>query len=313
MEEGKSNGTIRQYLRFIRDFQKWFEDTEGVFAPDQVAPMHLVEYKRFLENQTNRAEEPLSVSHINSCLFGIRTFYKYCKNKEIVSSDPTRKLKFKRIESSGVPKYLSALELSKFYEAIERENVYIPKKKDKPETDADNAKKEKLLKKKIRDTAICRMMSSAGLRIQEVADLNIIDITLEEPKEQVVVRKGKGDKTRTVPLNGDVITALEEWMPYRQEAPRASPLFTNKSEERFTERGIYNVVVGYAQRAGLADMSPHSLRHTFCRYLVEQGIPLEDIAKLAGHKSIETTRLYTTPGMMDLRKAVNKISETKRK
>jgi integrase/recombinase XerC len=69
------------------------------------------------------------------------------------------------------------------------------------------------------------------------------------------------------------------------------------------------MVVKYADKVNLNDVSPHTLRHTFCKNLEDQGVPLQQIAYLAGHDSLETTRRYTEPGEKDLRKAVQSISE----
>ena len=75
-----------------------------------------------------------------------------------------------------------------------------------------------------------------------------------------------------------------------------------------TANGLWRILTGYGAAAKLDDFSPHVLRHTFCRRLAEAGVRLEEIAALAGHESIETTRRYVEPGEDDLRKAVEMLA-----
>ncbi|WP_041274457.1 tyrosine-type recombinase/integrase [Desulforamulus reducens] len=93
------------------------------------------------------------------------------------------------------------------------------------------------------------------------------------------------------------------------DSRKNEPLFLSERNTRMSDRTIRHMVTKYAKGAGLEDVSPHTLRHTFCKSLADQGVRLEHIAYLAGHESLETTRRYTQPGENDLRKAVQTISE----
>ena len=156
-------------------------------------------------------------------------------------------------------------------------------------------------------------MSEAGLRVQEVSDLNIVDICLEKRRENVTVRDGKGGKYRIVPLNKDLVESLESWMQYRKESKfdENAPLFLSERDSRPTDRTIRYMVTAYAKDAGLDDVSCHTLRHTFGKNLADAGVRLEQIAYLMGHDSLETTRRYLRPSENDLRKNVELISEKK--
>src|SRR5687767_2803211 len=76
-----------------------------------------------------------------------------------------------------------------------------------------------------------------------------------------------------------------------------------------TGRGIYGVIVGAARRAGLEDVSPHTLRHTFARATLDAGAELVDVAALLGHSRLDTTALYTQPSARDLERAVDRLAE----
>lgn len=284
-EDNKSSHTVKSYINALHKLAKWYEETEGTpFDPSAVTTMHLHEFRSYLDNI-----EQSSPATINANLAAIKVFYNFALEKGKVSYDPTRKIKIKKSMHNTSPRWMTKFEIAKFYQAIEE---------------------EKNEKRRARDMAICRLMSGAGLRESEVANLNIGDISLEHRMEDVTVRKGKGDKLRYVPLNKDVIEALEEWLKHRNVTDPREPLFiSQKKNNRITGRSIYNIVSKYAKKAGLEDISPHNLRHTFCKTLIDQGIGIERVAYLAGHENIETTRIYTLPSEQDLRKAVDSISE----
>jgi site-specific recombinase XerD len=154
-----------------------------------------------------------------------------------------------------------------------------------------------------RDIALIATMYHVGLRISEVAAMTVESIDMSARKGSVEV-VGKGRKHRSVPLNPDVRAALRSLIDWAdiEEGPiwhgQRGPLSAN---------AIWRIVAKYGRRAGI-DLTPHELRHTFCRMLAEKGVRLEQIAALAGHESIETTRRYVEPGKEDLRSAVWLIS-----
>ncbi|KNY27580.1 tyrosine-type recombinase/integrase [Pseudobacteroides cellulosolvens] len=285
--DGKSKKTVNEYPMILQKLMKWYEETEGnEFQPDKVTTLHIHEFVTFLDKIVNY--EP---AYINKILASLKTFYKYALEKGLVIYNPMLKVKMKRtMKQYAAPKWLSKQEASKFFHAIEQ---------------------EKNEKQKARDMAVCRLMAGAGLRVHEVSDLNISDICIEKRKESVTVRRGKGGKFRIVPLNSDVVESLESFMKYRENTNMNShePLFLSERNTRLSDRTIRHLVTKYAYSSKLDDVSPHTLRHTFCKNLADQGYGLQIIAQLAGHESLETTRRYTQPGNNDLRRAVQTISE----
>jgi integrase/recombinase XerC len=283
--EGKSEKTVNEYPVILKKLIKWYEETEGDgFSPDKVTTLHLHEFISYLDKI-----EEYEPSYVNKIIASLKTFYKYALDAKIVNYNPMLKVKMKRsMKQYAAPKWLSKQESAKYYHSVEQ---------------------EKNTKKKARDLAISRMMSGAGLRVEEVSDLNITDICLGKRRENVTVREGKGNKHRIIPLNEDVIESLEEWYKYRGEASNYEPVFLSERNNRIGVRTIRYMVTGYAEKASLQDVSPHTLRHTFAKSLIDQGVGLEQFAYLLGHDNLETTRRYTQPGENDLRKSVQKISE----
>jgi integrase/recombinase XerC len=141
-------------------------------------------------------------------------------------------------------------------------------------------------------------MLHAGLRVSEVRALTRDDVELSERKGRVIVQHGKGNKYREVPLNKTIRKLLSSWL----EMNPAGPLFPNKKKGRtpITVRGIFTLVANYAYLAKLEAVSPHTMRHTFCKDLIDMGVSIDQVAMMAGHGNLNITKRYTTPSAADL-------------
>jgi len=144
-----------------------------------------------------------------------------------------------------------------------------------------------------------------GLRRSEVADAELGKLTMNGRNARLVVC-GKRNKTRTVMLNVDAHRALKTWLAVRGES-ESRYLFLSQQGAGMTGKSVYRAVCKYAKTAGI-EMSPHSLRHTFAKSLVNRGVSLEKIAVLLGHENLNTTAIYLEPSELDLAHAVAKIA-----
>lgn len=151
------------------------------------------------------------------------------------------------------------------------------------------------------------LMLHTGLRISEVSNLRIGDISISPRKGEIIVRSGKGEKFRTVPLNLNVRNTLKTYLSVRPSVDH-DYLFVGQKGERLRPAGIYYLVKKYGYGARIGDVSPHTLRHTFGKNLVDAGVPLDRVATLLGHSSLNTTRIYTVPSRADLQEAVERIA-----
>jgi site-specific recombinase XerD len=152
-----------------------------------------------------------------------------------------------------------------------------------------------------RDRAIALLLFYTGLRISECASLTVDDVRLSSRKGLVIVRMGKGNTYREVPLNAEVRTALDAWLEQRKKRVsqrNESALFLTKQGTRLATRTIDDVVRRLGQEANLS-LSAHILRHTCLTSLVRNGNDLVLVAELAGHKRLETTRRYSLPTATD--------------
>jgi integrase/recombinase XerC len=156
---------------------------------------------------------------------------------------------------------------------------------------------------RLRDAAAVTLLLHTGLRVSELAHLKLGDLLLTERKSTLTVRAGKGTKQRVIPINRDARQMLEQWLAVRPPIA-ADTLFAGQRGEPMSTRSAQLAVSRLAEQAGLPDVTPHTLRHSFAKSLIDNGVTLEKVATLLGHESLDTTRLYVTPGEKDLEDAV---------
>lgn len=271
--------TIRNYLCDLEAFTRWFNETNGEeeqLDPAKITPTDLRQYKQWLVVQ--RGLKPNST---NRKLASMRTFLRWATEVELITSGSAVKVpKFERQERAG-PRWLDKPEQHALLRAVERGGV-------------------------VRDIAIINLLINTGLRVEELCALHWADVKLTERKGMLVVRRGKGGKRREVPLNRGARQALLT-VGYQSHAGKRTPVFTGQRGP-LTPRGVQNMFAKYVAATGL-DASLHSLRHTFCKNLINAGVGLEKVAALAGHENLETTRRYTEPSLKDLEQAVELIGE----
>lgn len=157
-----------------------------------------------------------------------------------------------------------------------------------------------------RDTAVLNLMARAGLRVGEVVRLHLTDVEMNGRSGWLTVRAGKGNKTRRVPLNGEVRQALKAWLDERPKVVEEPALFLSRSGRPLAERDVQRMVAEYARIAGV-DASPHTLRHTFATRAVEKGVDLATLQALLGHSRLETTGRYLHPSAERMQEAVEGV------
>lgn len=143
-----------------------------------------------------------------------------------------------------------------------------------------------------RNQAMIMLLLHCGLRISELAALNVGDVFVTARKGEVTVRCGKGSKQRKIPMN----TELRECMLLFLSCPRdpGAPLFLSQKGSRISTNGIDRMLRQLARVAGI-EMSAHRLRHTALSRMIRSGCDIVIVAEVAGHSRLETTRRYSLP------------------
>ncbi len=279
-EEHKNPKTILAYQQAVNEFQHWYTQTTGqAFDVQNITPLDIKDYISWLT--TIQKQAPAT---INKKIGGLKSFFGFLSSQKIIVTNPIANIKSKKISTlQQIPRWLTRSEQSRLLHEISKTKNNL---------------------KRTRDHAIAQLMLQAGLRVFEVAALNIDDIDFR--RNTVVIREGKGGKMAILPLNKDAINALTDYLKYRQADDDA--LFRSKIGSRLTDRGIQHQFRKYFDCINLPDATVHSLRHSFCKNLLDKETPLTVVAQLARHEKLETTKIYLTPSKHDLQKAVQRIN-----
>ncbi len=274
----KSVNTIKAYTHDVASFTTWFEMTTGeAFEPQAVDPREITDYRGFL---LQRDSKPATV---NRRLIALRRFFRWAVRAGYATSSPFEILENVHVkeQKNVAPRWLSHKDQLALLRPVRRST-------------------------NPRDLALIQVMLGTGLRISEVAALKVSDVEIGERSGWVRVRQGKGMKARSVPLSLQVRKDLEAYLEARKKEDEVRLFLGQRGP--LSEWGIHAVVKKYAYQAHLEDVTAHTLRHSFGKNLVEAETPLDQVATLLGHESLNTTRIYTQPSERDLERAVRRAA-----
>ncbi len=207
-------------------------------------------------------------------LSAVRSFFLFLERKGLTKWNPAADIATPKLEKY-MPTYLLVDEVFRLLERPEREKPLG-----------------------LRDLAILEVLYSCGFRVSELEALTISSIDFDERLVRVI---GKGDKERIVPIGRQALQAVRKYLEATQYLRRSNvyisrgePLFINFRGGALSGRSIGRIIKKYAIESGLtADVSPHSMRHTFATHLLDGGADLRAVQELLGHESLSTTQKYT--------------------
>jgi integrase/recombinase XerD len=279
LEKSLSDHSVEAYLRDIEKLTQYLETQK----PDlSIEAVNLNTLQLFLKWITNLGMTPGSQSRIVS---GIRSFFKYCVQENLIKQDPTTLLETPKLRRT-LPDFLSVEEINLIVGAI----------------DLSKAEGE-------RNRAILETMYSCGLRVSELVNMRLSSIYPELGFVKVI---GKGDKERLVPIGN---TALKFIAIYRNQIRshvkikkgNEDILFLNRRGAALTRQMIFFLLRALVRDAGIKKkVSPHTFRHSFATHLVEGGADLRAVQEMLGHESITTTEIYTHLDRSYLRETLQK-------
>jgi site-specific recombinase XerD len=221
-------------------------------------------------------------SYIRLQFSAFRTFYRFLVERKNLRKDPVRELQLPKAEKK-LPLVLTQKQIDELLTAPLR----VPKQKAAPSWMA------------LRDAAILELFYSSGLRLGELASLNVADVDMYTESVRVL---GKGRKERVCPVGAPALEAVSR---YRIAARvQTGPLFINKSRRRISPRSIWLILKRYLRHTSIPiALSPHKLRHSFATHLLDSGADLRSVQALLGHASLSTTQIYTHVTVERLKKA----------
>jgi integrase/recombinase XerC len=275
------NSDISKFLRFMEiekdasphTLRAYRKDLEAFFSfvEKNSTDIEVGDIRGFIAHRLREGRKRSSVSRQ---LATLRSFFRFLHREGYINSNPARPVPNPKMQSR-LPRFLT---IDETFNLIE-----------KPEgIGFQNA----------RDRAILELLYSSGMRVSEVARLEIDDINL---REGLIKVKGKRKKERIVPIGTKAVEALKAYEIERALLRKdTAAYFLNRNGGRLTDRSIRRIVVKYSRETDeegnpliSGKVGPHTLRHTFATHLLESGADLRAIQELLGHSSLSSTQIYT--------------------
>ncbi|MCI0527246.1 MAG: tyrosine recombinase XerC, partial [Nitrospira sp.] len=303
VERGATGHTLRSYLSDLRQFLKFLatqsEESEQRALPARARGVgasedqHLVlphgppqridriDHLGIRSYLVELHRQGLKKSSMARKLAVLRSFFKYLRREGLLKANPARLVNIPR-QDRPLPSFLTVDQATALMDS--------PASQDRSS---------------LRDRAVLETFYSTGIRLSELAGLNIEDIDFDSGLARI---RGKGKKERIVPIGSKAIEALKKYLEQNSSASHHTPqtngqraagyltpqaLFLNRGGGRLTDRSVARIVKIYLSRVGLPKASPHGLRHIFATHLLEDVVDLRSIQELLGHSSIATTQRYT--------------------
>lgn len=274
VEKGLSKNSIESYGRDLDKLRVWV----GKNGLD-IGRMTRQDLREWMID-LGRSE--LSVNSKRRLISVLRGFYKFLMIDGHVKENPAELLDVPQ-KGSYLPRFLNQAEIDELFLV--------------PDTSTETG---------LRDRAILELMYSSGLRVSEAVSMQLKDIDLDAG---ILTTIGKGGKTRRVPVGTSAVEWLKSYLALRQkkEDIEVSNLFVTHAGRPVTRQTIFLLIKEYAEKCGLEDVSPHTLRHSFATHLVQNRADIRSVQQMLGHADISTTQIYTHMTDAHLRKAYEKF------
>src|SRR4051812_21749080 len=250
LERQETSPKTRDAYRLdLLHFAGWFARTVGeTFSPEAVTPTDVREYRGYLLNIEKR--QPATV---NRRLAALKRFFGWAKAVGLAKELPTDDVKGVA-SSPRAPHWLEKRDVDRLIRTVERHG-------------------------NTRDLAIVLTLRHTGIRVSELSSLLLGDVETSERKGSLTVRSGKGNKFRVLPLNVDARQAITAYLKMRPTV-LADHLFIGQRGQGISSRAVELLVTKYARLAGLDDVTPHTLRHSFGKHALDAGADLVSVSAL---------------------------------
>ena len=277
-EKGYSANTCRAYKNDLGEFISFISETgllrkDGQEDPetpraDELNGLMIRGYLGFLHKKNKKTT-------IARKLSAIRSFFRYLVKNGVIPENPADLILTPK-QDQTIPVYLPVDDMFRLLDSIKTDTLLG-----------------------LRNRAIFETLYSSGIRVSELAGMNLVDVDFSG---HVIRVRGKGDRERIVPIGKKALNAIKA---YRERLQRqgdsriagngkGDPIFLNKDYGRLSTRSIARILDKLVKEAGLSmPVSPHGLRHTFATHMLDAGADLRIIQELLGHKSLTTTQKYT--------------------
>ncbi len=262
VEKRASSHTVANYQRDIKRLQSYCVDKT-------IQQWSVVTQSDIRAHIASRHRQGMGSSSLQRELSAIRSFYGFLLKNRCADINPAQYVKAPK-QVKNLPKTLDVDQINGLLEAGTSSVL------------------------EIRDVAMFELFYSSGLRLSELTALNLDDIDLHD--QALLVRSGKGGKSRLLPIGTKAIAALNRWLQQRMKNTPTSELavFVTTRGKRLGQRSVELRLALWCKKKGIAEhIHPHMLRHSFASHLLEASQDLRAVQELLGHSNISTTQIYT--------------------
>ncbi len=272
VEKGLARHTLDSYRRDLDRLQAWANQNKT-----QLAELTRSDLRKWIASLSREGLAPTSIARIVSATRG---FFKFLMLDGHIKSHPAEDLDTPQ-RFSYLPKFLTEDEINRLFAA--------------PDVATEEG---------IRDRAVLEVMYACGLRVSELVGLKQADVDL---LAGLIVCHGKGNKERRVPLGKSAIHWLQQYSAVKAGYGKATSPFVFLHRGRpFTRQIAWAMIKRQAEKAGIKNVSPHTLRHSFATHLLQHGADSRSVQALLGHSDISTTQIYTHITDLHLRAAYDR-------
>jgi integrase/recombinase XerD len=273
VEKGLSANTLQSYARDIAKLQSWA--TQNRKQIDQL------ERKDLRDWIASMSRDGLAPSSISRSMSAARGFFRFLMLDNHLQKHPAEDIRTPQ-RHSRLPKFLSEEEMERLLLA--------------PDLKTDRG---------VRDRALLETMYAAGLRVSELCGLRAADLELDAA---LITCHGKGSKQRRIPIGKSAVHWLQRYLAIRKRFGNvaAPELFLHRGRG-LTRQAAWAIIKTHAATAGVPDISPHTLRHSFGTHLMQHGADSRSVQALLGHSDISTTEIYTHITDLHMRKAYDRF------
>ncbi len=263
-----SKNTLQAYQNDLKKLQLFLEK-QNVHSVDKISETNLNSYILTLER------DGLSPASVSRNIAAMKAFFLYLIKHRQLSLDPSERLRPPKVQKKP-PQVLKT----------DRINQLLLQ----PDLNT---------RKGIRDKAILELLYATGIKVSELITLKLGDVNLTA---RYITCKEK--RERSIPLGKAAKEALEAYLAIRDKAfvrKDTDFIFLNSTGTPLSRQGLWKILKAYAKMAGMKEVSPNSLRHSFAAHMLENGADLGSIQEFLGHVDIATTQLYLNTGYKNSR------------
>ena len=263
-----SENTLQAYMNDLKKLYS-FCIRQDIQSVTKISETNLKSFLLALEN------EGLSPSSINRNIAAVKAFILYLIKHQIIFNDPSERIKPPPVRKKA-PQVLDTQMINRLLE--------------QPDTKSH---------KGIRDKAILELLYATGIKVSELISIRLSDVNMSA--RYIICREFR---ERIIPFGNSAKKALQDYLNIRSkyyDKSKSDILFLNSSGKAISRQGLWKIIKYYADTAGITDVNPNSIRHSFAAHMLDNGADLGSVQEFLGHSDISTTQIYMSSGYKNSR------------